>query len=163
MFKSSSRIILVTCVFLVSSGSSLWAEDIALRCTGIASVDDAEVGRVEMRDSSGSISHGTVTNSVRRDFPGEVLVRVVADSAEIKIPEAMIPTINSKNHDGWWSVYNLTMDQKIIEGSFKINFLRKPKFTINRVAGSILLSSSGDFGFNGSCEKYDPAGTGVKF
>ena len=99
--------------------------------------------------AKGGLSTTTYYGS-RRDAE-RVLFEMSDGQARIHLPRGMVTDLNSGGADGWWPVAGLKVTDGAIRGWFRINFVNKPSFTIDRTTGDIDLG--GAYPFRGSCEK----------
>ncbi|MBO9519628.1 MAG: hypothetical protein J7493_16330 [Porphyrobacter sp.] len=105
---------------------------------------DAEKGRY---------IYGNSTELTTQDFDASVTIQLWDDGGRIRLPEKLVPPIHSRGEDGWWELDNVSTGQNVITASYHLNGLNKPKITIDRGTGRISVRGSGDYAFNGVCDR----------
>lgn len=148
---------LLTLVLMLAAARAFSQDgaDLNLVCIGNGTVADAETTYVNTYDrKSKSYEYGTERRLTRRPFSGSGNVEVSGNFARIKPPRGLIPPLHSGDSGGWWTIQNLFMNDREINGSLKFNFANTVKIRIDRITGTISLS--GGFGdFNGQCDRID--------
>lgn len=90
-----------------------------------------------------------------RGFDSAVTVQVDGQDGRIRLPEKLIPPLNSGgDHQHWWQLTDLIVDQNEIRASYRLNGLNKPKLRVDRQTGEISIKGTGQ-DFSGICEKVD--------
>ncbi|AGH48622.1 hypothetical protein G432_04475 [Sphingomonas sp. MM-1] len=91
-----------------------------------------------------------------RGFESAVTLQIYGNDGRIRLPEKLIPPINSGgDHRHWWQLDDLIVGQNEIRASYRLNGLNKPKIRIDRETGEINIKGTGQ-DFSGTCEKVDP-------
>ncbi|WP_146197962.1 hypothetical protein [Caulobacter endophyticus] len=89
----------------------------------------------------------------RQDYDTSVTVEIDGGRGRIRPAKSMLPPIHSNSDGGWYEISNLSIDRDMIRGQFKLNGANRPKLTIDRRAGRIVLD--GLTKFNGTCDPLD--------
>ena len=85
-----------------------------------------------------------------------VTIQLNGDRGRIRLPQSMVPPINSGGTRGWWDLDNIRYSSSRITARYRFNGLNRPTLTINRRTGAI--SIAGLNRFNGSCVALDRGG-----
>lgn len=89
----------------------------------------------------------------RQDYDTSVTIEIDGDRGRIRPAKNMLPPIHSDSDAGWYEISNLTIDRNMIRGQFKLNGANRPKLTIDRRAGRLVLD--GLTKFSGTCDPLD--------
>jgi len=90
-----------------------------------------------------------------RGFDTAITLQIQADDGRIRLPEKLIPPINSGgDHQHWWQLDDLIVGTNEIRASYRLNGLNKPKIRIDRTTGAITIKGTGQ-DFSGQCDKVD--------
>jgi hypothetical protein len=90
-----------------------------------------------------------------KDFDTAVTIQIQADDGRIRLPEKLIPPLNSGgDHQHWWQLHDILMTDNEIRASYKLNGLNHPKLRIDRASGIITIKGTGQ-NFEGRCDKID--------
>ena len=145
---------------VIFASTDLMSDDLNLICKGEATVPSNQVSTssAQVYGNGASVS-GTGTNIISKDIQAyaEIIVKINDDYSfgTIKLPSVMRPPIGGKNIDTW-DLRDLEVNDDEIKGTFKINFLNKPKITISRLTGRIEYKATAwPKNFSGDCEKLD--------
>lgn len=113
-------------------------------------------------DVGGSSTTASVSGSYGQSATGQayttrtgqvgvsVQFRMVNGQAQINLPSAALPALNSAK-EGWLNVKDLSISDTQIAGKVRLNFLNSSRFRIDRRTG--VMTSDG--GFQGVCQKQD--------
>ncbi|HUD92640.1 hypothetical protein [Sphingobium sp.] len=102
--------------------------------------------------------YGNRVEMTAQQFDASVMLQFWPGGGRIKLPRKLVPPIHSRGtEDGWWDVYNVSMQPDRISGEYRLNGLNKPRILINRVSGQISINGTGDYAFRGSCDTVDAA------
>lgn len=94
---------------------------------------------------------GFVTTN--QEYDTSVTVEIDGDRARIRPAKNMLPPLRSSSDNGWYEISNLSISRDMIRGEFRLNGLNKPKLSIDRRAGRIVLD--GLTKFSGDCTPLD--------
>jgi len=90
-----------------------------------------------------------------RGFESAVTLQVDGQDGRIRLPEKLIPPLNSGgDHQHWWQLTDVIVGQNEIRASYRLNGLNKPTLRIDRQTGEISIKGTGQ-DFSGICEKVD--------
>lgn len=89
----------------------------------------------------------------RQDYDTSVTVEIDGDRGRIRPAKNMVPPIHSQSDAGWYEITGLSVNRDMIRGQFKLNGANRPKVTIDRRAGRIMLD--GLTKFSGTCDRLD--------
>lgn len=93
-----------------------------------------------------------------QQFDASVMLQFWPGGGRIKLPRKLVPPIHSRgSEDGWWDIYNVSMQPDRISGEYRLNGLNKPRLTVDRIGGRISIAGTGDYGFRGLCDTVDAA------
>lgn len=98
----------------------------------------------------------TAQSMGKEPFNGVAVVEISGHMGRIKLPEAMVPPLNTKD-DGWFRIKDLMVNDDEIDGSIKVNFLNSKSLHINRHSGLMTIDGGGS-SFSGQCEAVDQYG-----
>jgi hypothetical protein len=91
-----------------------------------------------------------------RGFESAVTLQIDGDDGRIRLPEKLIPPLNSGgDHQHWWQLNDVIVGENEIRASYRLNGLNKPKLKIDRQTGEISIKGTGQ-DFSGICDKVDP-------
>lgn len=100
--------------------------------------------------------YGNRVEMTAQQFDASVMIQLWPNGGRIKLPKKLIPPIHSRgSEDGWWDVYNISMQPDQISGEYRLNGLNKPRITINRTSGQISIIGTATYAFRGSCDLID--------
>lgn len=88
-----------------------------------------------------------------KDFDTSVAIQIDGGVGRIRPARNMVPPIHSDSDGGWYEISGLTISRDTIRGQFKLNGANRPKITIDRRSGHIVLD--GLTKFRGSCDPID--------
>lgn len=151
---------------VLSVPTSAAAIELHLVCDGIGTITHSEQTNVSGFDAVAghSISVQGPTIHTVKQVGDQVLVEVSDDHARIKLPQAFVPPLHSRDDDGWRQLDGLDVGETEIRGRYTLNFVFKPSVRISRTTGHIDIAGGfGSFSFSGDCERYDPTAAARKF
>lgn len=137
----------------VPNAAATASTNLHLTCDGFGTVERSESSQVH---GFSALSGGSVSMHSSEQHAAQVLVEIGGNGGRIYIPSEFVPPIHSHSDDGWRPFDSLDVGDTGIHGRFKLNFLNKPKVTIDRMTGHLGISGIGSFSFSGHCETYDP-------
>jgi len=148
-----SLIIAAICGFpIVAHGDPL-----ELACDGIAVNTAAQTTFGSATTGAGETVNGSATTYGRARSTARVRLQIANEqTAAIKLPPALIPPVHSGGVDSWWPVADLSMTDMQITGTFRLNFINKGRFVVDRHTGDIEIVAFIS-GFTGSCQKAEIA------
>ena len=95
----------------------------------------------------------TAQTSRKEDFEGFVVVELSDGRGRIKLPEPMVPPLNTRDN-GWFKIHDLVVNSDEITGTVKVNFLNKQNLRIDRRSGFLTIDGGGG-SFSGQCDAVD--------
>lgn len=102
--------------------------------------------------------YGNRIDMTAQQFDASVMLQFWSGGGRIKLPRKLVPPIHSRGtDDGWWDVYDVSMQPDRISGEYRLNGLNKPRILVNRVSGQISITGTGDYGFRGTCDTVEAA------
>lgn len=102
--------------------------------------------------------YGNRVDMTAQQFDASVMLQFWSGGGRIKLPRKLVPPIHSGGaDDGWWDIYDVSLQPGRISGTYRLNGLNKPKLVISRISGQITISGTGDYGFRGTCDTVDAA------
>ena len=139
------------------------AEEMLLVCQGIGQKKGHQFNSMFLQDNQGNFVTGNSWGSGGVVSTDEMLkVRISGGSGAIQFPKDLLPLIHGSSKDGWFTFTKLNISEEEIAATFSLNFINHPSVTIDRLTGGISIAGLGG-GFNGACEKFDPATMKKKF
>lgn len=96
--------------------------------------------------------NGTYNETTREVFDASLMIQTWPGGGRIRLPRSLIPPIHSRGADGWWDLSDVSMNADTIRATYRLNGLNKPRLTIDRRSGRILIAGTGDYGFRGTCD-----------
>ncbi|OYX93277.1 MAG: hypothetical protein B7X90_17130 [Novosphingobium sp. 17-62-19] len=83
-------------------------------------------------------------------FGSDVQIELYGDHGRIHLGKSLVPPIHSGGDNGWWEITNLQSSPTMISGTYRLNGMNKPTFTVDRRTGSIEVK--GMTKFSGHCD-----------
>jgi hypothetical protein len=71
----------------------------------------------------------------------------------IRLPRSLIPPINSRGDNGWWDLRDVSAGPASIKATYRLNGLNRPRVTVDRRTGRIIVQGAASYGFRGSCDE----------
>lgn len=138
------------------AGAAQAAEPLNLVCTGHGEAMASEYVRsLEWDRYDHKYRPKEGLESKMRGFESAVTLQIDGDDGRIRLPEKLIPPLNSGgDHQHWWQLENLILSEAEIKASYRLNGLNKPKLRIDRNSGEISIKGTGQ-DFSGICQKID--------
>lgn len=99
--------------------------------------------------------YGNRTEMTGQQFDASLSVQFWPGGGHIRLPQKLVPPINSRGNDGWWDLYDVEMGPDVIRAKYRLNGLNKPTVTINRRSGQISIRGLNPYAFNGTCDLID--------
>lgn len=93
---------------------------------------------------------GSTVSSSTQAFSSDVQLEIYGDHARIHLGQSLVPPIHSGGSNGWWEVDNVAVTPTQITGSYRLNGMNKPKFTVDRRTGRIEIRAVTNFA--GQCD-----------
>lgn len=121
----------------------------------------AGVGSATTSDSVQTIVNGQVITSqgspYRVSREDRAYIEINGDTARIKPPESIVPSVSGRGDDGWRELTDLTVTDREIRGRFSLNWINRPTVVVNRMTGEMTITAgdvlAGRAGFAGSCQR----------
>lgn len=112
----------------------------------------------------GRVGYAVGSETVRRTVDDTAYLQIGTDgTGRIKLPPSFdAPIMSGANKDGWHQLIKVERRENEIVGRVRITSMNKPKFRLDRIAGTFNVSDGFD-DFSGRCEPYDPAAVERKF
>ncbi len=93
----------------------------------------------------------------RVDRVDRAYVEVNGQSARIKPPESIVPSVAGRGEDGWRTMTDVEINDREIRGRFSMNWINRPTVVVNRMTGEISISGgdvlAGRASFFGTCDR----------
>lgn len=121
-----------------------------LTCGGGGSAIREDVATVYGTQNSGNSAWPTVHDKHSEPFQDRVVVRIAGNESRIRLPDTMLPAIQSGG-DGWFELRDLKLTDGTITGSAAVNLMNRPKIHIDRNAGTIRINGRAG-SYTGTCE-----------
>jgi hypothetical protein len=94
-------------------------------------------------------------------FNSDVQIELYGDHGRIHLGKSLVPPIHSGGDNGWWDIENLSVTATQISGTYRLNGMNKPRFTVDRRTGRITVAAVTNF--NGQCDQGDWAKGQARF
>ena len=137
----------------------------ALAATAVLSAMGSSASAKWPEDADGSYGKASISETLALDCWGtgkstDVGVKVEFNDGRgrIRIPNVLIPPVNSGGRRGWWNLYNVRFGRDNITAQYRLNELLQPIVEINRASGQIKIDSLTKK-YRGECDVGD-SGTG---
>ena len=88
-------------------------------------------------------------------FRGSLNVQVSGGGGRIRLPNQLIPPLNSGGRDGWWELRDVSVGGSTIRATYKLNGINRPSVVIDRRSGSISIQGLSKYAFSGDCDPDD--------
>ncbi len=144
-----------------SSAHAQEADQLTLSCAGTGSRLESHSTYAQV-DGLGGSAFGSASSTDVAQSPERVTIQIEGPAGRIHLPTWLIPPVHGGS-DGWFELTKVEVAPDTIRGSFGINFLNHPHFTIDRHTGEIDLSGFARLNFEGTCERGPDASSPTKF
>lgn len=98
---------------------------------------------------------GNRTELTSQQFDASITIQLWAGGGRVRLPKKLIPPINSRGNDGWWDLYDVSVQPDTIHARYRLNGLNKPGVTIDRRSGQITIQGTAPYLFRGVCDVID--------
>lgn len=142
------------------------SEVLNLICSGAGAANKADVATVNGSSSAtaygsngnwataNGTSNATIVARRSQSFTDQVSLTMTPKDGRLRMPPAMLPLFRGGD-DGWFKLKNIEYKSNEITATIAVNFMNKPKLSLDRYTGAISISGkAGDY--SGRCTKYDP-------
>jgi hypothetical protein len=127
----------------------------------ILSLVCAGTGSSFTSDSTQTFVNGQVVTTTGSPYrvsrSDRTYIEVNGQTARIKPPESIVPTLAGRGEDGWRTMTDVTVTDREIRGRFSLNWINRPTVVVNRMTGEVIISGgdalAGRAGFTGDCER----------
>lgn len=141
-------------LFAMFFASPIRAEDnnltLNLTCFGSGIATKTESTNISTYDrKTKNNSTTTVSSTHNEHFRGVVVVEIADGTGRIKIPEPLVPSLNTRDN-GWFKIKDLDVTHDAITGRIKLNFLDVKSLRIDRHTGLLTIEGGGE-NFSGDC------------
>jgi hypothetical protein len=89
----------------------------------------------------------------RQQYDSSVTIEIDGDRGRIRPAKNMLPPLHAQSDGGWYDISDLSVSRDFIRGQFKFNGANKPRITIDRRTGRIMLVDLTTF--SGTCDPLD--------
>lgn len=86
-------------------------------------------------------------------FSSDVQIELYGDHGRIHLGKSLVPPIHSGGDNGWWDIDNLSVTPTLISGTYRLNGMNKPRFSVDRRTGRIDVAAVTKF--TGQCDMGD--------
>lgn len=135
--------------------------NLTLSCAGRGSKLESHSSSVQVFGTGGS-AFGTASSIDEVQSPERVTIQIAGATGRIHLPPWLLPPIHGGS-DGWFPLAQIEIKPDSIRGSFGINFLNHPHFTVDRHTGEIDLNGFAHLNFEGTCERGPDTSSPTKF
>ena len=95
------------------------------------------------------------TELTTEQFDASIMIQLWGDGGRVKLPRKLVPPLHSGGNDGWWDLYDVSVQPDLIHAAYRLNGMNKPHMTIDRHSGRITIQGFGDYAFRGNCDIQD--------
>ena len=99
--------------------------------------------------------YGNRTALSTEQFDASIMIQLWGNGGRVKLPRKLVPPIHSGGNDGWWDLYDVSVQPDIIRAAYRLNGMNKPRITIDRRGGRVTVQGFADYAFRGSCDVVD--------
>ena len=131
--------------------------DLQLVCYGVADKQSSHINTRSYHNQSGK-RHRSREDviAVTERTETAVTVQFLGDTGRISLPKSFVPDINNGGSGGgWWPLTNISISESEIRAGYKLNFLDRPRFRIDRNTGIIEMKDL-SVRFTGRCDATEP-------
>ena len=83
-------------------------------------------------------------------FSSDVQIELYGDHGRIHLGKSLVPPIHSGGDNGWWDIDKFSVTPTLISGTYRLNGMNKPRFSVNRRTGRIEVIAMTKF--TGQCD-----------
>lgn len=135
---------------LVFSAAPAFAEDLAYRCDGTATVAGLEpTSDRRPVPGMGNAMHQDA-DFKRRKMQAHIEIRITGATGRIGLPVAM--AAEGADADGWRSLSELVVDPAKLSARFDVTRTNRPTLDLDRASGAVEIKGRAAFGFKGTCQ-----------
>ncbi len=138
---------------MLASHNPAMAQDFNLNCNGGGTSKESDVTTGSITDAYGRTTTGQVSSYRNYNFAEGISIEISGASGRIRMPRNLLPVIKGGNN-GWFNLEKVAVSDREITATAKVNFLNKPKISIDRMNGTVSINSSSG-SFFGQCSNYD--------
>lgn len=91
--------------------------------------------------------------NTQQGFSSDVQIELYGEHGRIHLGKSLVPPIHSGGDNGWWDIDNLLVTADQISGTYRLNGMNKPRFTVDRRSGRIDVNALSKF--TGQCDMGD--------
>jgi hypothetical protein len=125
-----------------------------LTCRGSGVATKNESANINTYDpKTKKYTTSSAQSSSKEPFQGIAVVEIAGSMGRIKLPEPMVPPLNTRDQ-GWFKINDLVVTPDVITGKVKVNFLNNKDLRIDRHSGLMTIDGSSG-SFSGQCEATD--------
>ncbi|ABQ66619.1 hypothetical protein Swit_0248 [Rhizorhabdus wittichii RW1] len=128
------------------------AKSLVLVCYGAGTKPTVEPSRYAWNPWNHKWEWSTPQNGAK-GFSSDVQIELYGASGRIHLGKSLVPPIHSGGDNGWWDIENLAVTPDRISGSYRLNGMNKPRFTVDRRTGRIEVKAVTNFA--GQCDMGD--------
>lgn len=88
--------------------------------------------------------------NVPKGYSSDVQIELYGDHGRIHLGKSLLPPIHSGGDNGWWDIDDLSVTPTQISGTYRLNGMNKPRFSIDRRSGRIDIRAITNF--TGQCD-----------
>lgn len=129
------------------------AVDLGLVCFGDGQRDTIASGTTWTwnRDRD-RYDYGRYNQLTAEQFDASLTVQLWDGGGRIRLPKSLVPPIHSRGSSGWWELDDVSTGSDVITASYRLNGLNKPRLTIDRRSGRIMVQGLSNYSFRGTCD-----------
>jgi len=99
--------------------------------------------------------YGNRTELSSEQFDASIMLQLGGGGGRIKLPRKLVPPLHSGGDQGWWPLYDVSVQPDLITATYRLNGLNKPRVTIDRRSGRITILGMAPYAFRGGCDMVD--------
>lgn len=128
--------------------------DLGLVCFGDGQKDGVATGTEwTWNRKKDRYEYGSYNQATTEQFDASLTIQLWSGGGRIRLPKSLVPPLNSNGDNGWWSLYDVSVDPDVIRASYRLNALNKPHVEIDRRSGHISVEGFSSYAFNGRCDQ----------
>ena len=144
-----------------SCASAEEIDHLTLSCAGTGSKSETHSTFAQVYGPGGAAS-GTAFSTETAQSPERVTIQIEGSGGRIHLSPWLVPPVHGGS-DGWFQLSKVDVQPDTIKGSFGINFINHPHFTIDRHTGEIDMSGFARLSFEGTCDRGPDESAPTKF
>lgn len=126
------------------------AATVHLSCPGQGMAPTVTTGTAQAigKDERGTGPH-VINSIVPSPFSATLEVKLSLEGdtyrVQVKPPKDLVPWLRSDNDNGWFPLRDVALENTVLKGRLRLNYVTRPKFSLDRRTGDVRLEGSERF------------------